>query len=267
MEIHSSSQWKEILFYLMVYKIPSPTTQITVKRSLIYPLKKKKSFTSRYSCSVITQTLNLIAKRGGRECLFSALQLQLFDRSKWLHKPSWFGSRRAEFYAVCYAVTGAEKALQSNLHKCFTSVYKYLCFTVLMPLLLCFPFTSTGSSTKAFYCFKAIDPIGPTCFFFSFSLLSGRYRTFTFPLICWLAMVKCNKDLVGCLYLQHNQAVYLLLKCSMLKHYIFSVSIKCSLHKELLGNVFSWAAMKIQRFLMVVVSASIILSSFWNLII
>lgn len=26
----------------MVYKIPSPTTQITVKRSLIYPLKKKK---------------------------------------------------------------------------------------------------------------------------------------------------------------------------------------------------------------------------------
>lgn len=42
MEIHSSSQWKEILFYLMVYKIPSPTTQITVKRSLIYPLKNKK---------------------------------------------------------------------------------------------------------------------------------------------------------------------------------------------------------------------------------
>lgn len=26
----------------MVYKIPSPTTQITVKRSLIYPLKNKK---------------------------------------------------------------------------------------------------------------------------------------------------------------------------------------------------------------------------------
>lgn len=41
-EIHSSSQWKEILFYLMVYKIPSPTTQITVKRSLIYPFEKRE---------------------------------------------------------------------------------------------------------------------------------------------------------------------------------------------------------------------------------
>jgi len=41
-EIHSSSQWKEMLFYLIVYKIPSPTTQITVKRSLIYPFGKKK---------------------------------------------------------------------------------------------------------------------------------------------------------------------------------------------------------------------------------
>lgn len=36
-EIYSSSQWKEILFYLIIYKIPSPTTQITFKRSLIYP--------------------------------------------------------------------------------------------------------------------------------------------------------------------------------------------------------------------------------------
>lgn len=73
-----------------------------------------------------------------------------------------------------------------------------------MPLLLCFPFTSTGSSTKTCYGFKAIDPIGPTYFFFffSFSFLSGRYRTFTFPLICWLSVVKCNKDLAGCLYLQ-----------------------------------------------------------------
>lgn len=42
MEISSSSQWKKILFYLIVYKIPSPTTEITVKRSLISPLKKKK---------------------------------------------------------------------------------------------------------------------------------------------------------------------------------------------------------------------------------
>lgn len=174
MEIHSSRQWKEILFYLIVYKIPSPSTQISVKRSLIYPFEEKtKCFTSRYSCSATTQTLNLIAERGG-ECLFSALQLQLFDRSKWLHKPSWFGSRRVEFYAVCCTVTGAEKALQSSLYECFTSVYKYLCFTVLMPLLLCFPFTFTGSSTKTFYWFQVIDPTGPTYFssfllFFCFS--------------------------------------------------------------------------------------------------
>lgn len=44
-EICSSSQWKGILFYLIVYRIPSPTTQITVKWSLIYPLKKKEKKT------------------------------------------------------------------------------------------------------------------------------------------------------------------------------------------------------------------------------
>lgn len=131
--------------------------------------------------------------------------------------------------------------MQSNLHKCFTSVYKYLHFTVLMPLLLYFPFTSTGSSTKTFYCFKVIDPTGPTFFsssFFFFPFLNRRYCTYTSPLVSCL-MVKFSKDLADCLYLQHNQAVYLLMKESIFKHSVFSVSLKCSLRKELLENTFS----------------------------
>lgn len=72
-EIHSSSQWKEILFYLMVYKIPSPTTQITVKRSLIYPFekreKKKKFYKPLFLLSNHTDIKSYCKKRGGMPLL------------------------------------------------------------------------------------------------------------------------------------------------------------------------------------------------------
>lgn len=71
MEIHSSSQWKEILFYLMVYKIPSPTTQITVKRSLIYPLKKKKFYKPLFLLSNHTDIKSYCKKRREGMPLFS----------------------------------------------------------------------------------------------------------------------------------------------------------------------------------------------------
>lgn len=231
MEIHSSSQWKEILFYLIVYIIPSPAPQITVKMSLIYPFEKKKFYkplflfsnhrdvksyckkrgknasSQHYSCSCLTEVSDFInppdLAAGEQSFMLSAEQSQGLGK---LCKAIFTNVSPQFINTLLHRVNASFALLSIHLHQ-----------IIYQDLLLLLSDWSHWSHI----------------FFFFFFFFNGRCRTFTFPLVSWLLTVKCDKDLAGCLYLQHNQAVYLLMKEPILKHYIFSVSLKYPLHKKI----------------------------------